>query len=121
MISPIIDVPTESNRPDVADDAKFEEPLTVNTHAMVGKYEKKDTTEFVKDYKDLSLTSDEKKELIDAANVEIEWVKRKLEYKLRKPMWQDENDPRSKEKLIRMFNNYVQVRLDLIKCLEEGQ
>jgi hypothetical protein len=120
MIRPIIDVPLISDETNVSNDARFDEPLASDIHSKVHKFNKKDSSEFIKDYKNLTLTNEEKKELKDTANNDIEWVKRKLKLKLRKPMWQDENNPRSKEKLIRMFNKYVQKRLDLIKCLEEG-
>lgn len=119
MIKPIIDIVTISNESDISNDARFEEPLTSDIHAKVQKYNKRDSIEFIKDYNSLSLTNEEKQELIDSANADIEWVKRKFEHKLRKPMWQDESNPKSKEKLIRMFNKYVQKRLDVIKCLEE--
>lgn len=120
MIKPIIDIVTISNESDISNDARFEEPLTSDIHAKVQKYNKRDSIEFIKDYNSLSLTNEEKQELIDSANADIEWVKRKFEHKLRKPMWQDESNPKSKEKLIRMFNKYVQKRLDVIKCLEGG-
>jgi hypothetical protein len=64
-----------------------------------------------------SMTSKQKQDLIDAGKAEIEWIKEKLAFKLRKPMWQNETDPRSKEKLIRMFNRFVKRRLDLVASL----
>ena len=118
MIVPVIPVPTTSVDADIPNDSTFEEAKTFTEPlTLVRELGEYDIDSFVGKYDKTSLSLKESKDLVDSAIADIEWVKNKLAFKLRKPMWQDEKDPRSKEKLIRMFNNYVQKRLNLIEFL----
>lgn len=118
MINPVIPVPTTGIGPDVPNDAKFTEPISASDPGiLVQQYGVTNIDSFVANFDKSTLTPQQKKELIDETKASIEWVIRKLAFKLRKPMWQDENNARSKEKLIRMFNKFVQKRLNLLQSL----
>ena len=118
----VIPVPT-SKKPfetNISNDASFEELIAArNPMVIVNELGAPDIPSFVTIFDKSTLSTLQKNELVDATKADIEWVKRKLASKLRKPMWQDENSPQSKEKLIRMFNKYVQKRLDLLLSLGE--
>ena len=118
QISPIVSVPTEPVDTPVGDDAKFQvsaEPARVFA-SLLYKHGVDRPENFVDNFDKTKLSPEEKTEIIEATKADIEWVKEKLAFKLRKPMWQT---PTGKEKLLRMFNKYVGKRLRVLESLGE--
>lgn len=117
MEKPVISIPTNPVGKNIDNEAIFTSPRPSKDLAEeVRKLGEVNIDNFVAHKDKSTLDQTTKVELAQAAREEIAWIKEKMAFKLRKPMWQT---PEGKEKLLRMFNKFVQKRLNLIESLGE--